>query len=285
MIGISWLGTDGSVWDLRGGPVRITPGGMAGLAMPVLEDQTKATAMQDGQLLTGWRIKPRPVWLPFKFAGSANIDVEGVQRAFWRSMAIGETGRLTVTDSLGATRSIGLRFQDDGGLAYRLDPSVLTDAFGISFVADQPWWEGVPVVRSYSLGQSLTPLGFFGDTGGATPFNITRSQGSTTATINNPGDDTAWIKWEIQGPATAVRLGVDGHYVGGPIAVSLGALLSIESDPRRQLAYLDAVKVTRQLTEIDFAPVPKGASVPLSIDITGTGVVTATIVPRYARAF
>lgn len=281
---MSWTGTDGSVWDLRSGPVRTTIAGIKGLGMPDLSDQTKETAMRDGQILTGWRIKPRAVWLPLRFKDAAATDVEGLQRAFWRSMAIGQTGTLTVTDGAGATRSLKLRFQDDGGLAYRLDPYLITDAIGVTMVADQPWWEGPAVTSFYSLATGGLQT-FFGDGAGATPFYIIAAQGGAASVLANPGDQPAWVEWTVAGPSTSVRLGVDGHFVGGPIVVGAPNLLRIETDPLRQLAFLDGVKITRQLTEVDFAPIPVGASVPVSITIVGTGLVTATIKPRYARAF
>lgn len=283
MIGIKWVGTDGSVWDLRGGPVRTTLAGIQGLAMPEVDDQVRETALMDGQRLTGWKLKPRSVWLPLKFHDVANTDVEGVQRAFWASLAIGQVGTLTITDGSGATRSIDLRFQDDGGVSYGLDPYIWHAPFGITFVADSPWWYGPAQTSYYSLGDTATQT-FFGNGAGAPTFYILPNQGASATTLNNPGDQPAWIEWTIQGPLTAFRLGVDGHFVGGPIAVPTGSLLTIETDPLRQLAFLDGTKVTRQLTEVDFAPIPVGTTVPVSIDVTGLGKLTATIYPRYARA-
>lgn len=283
MLGITWTGTDGSLWDLRGGPVRTSTAGIMGLGLPNITDQTKETALQDGQILTGWRLKPRRVWLPVKFKDAAATDVEGLQRDFWRSMAIGQEGTLTVTDSSGATRSIGLRFQDDGGMAYRLDPYVLSDAVGLTMVADRPWWQGPSLSRSYSLAQAGIKT-FFNDGNGATPFYINAAQGSAATTFTNPGDQPAFVTWTAVGPLTNIRFGVDGHFLGGPINVSATSKLVIETDPLRQIAFLDGVKVTRQLTEVDFAPLPSGVNVPISIAVVGTGLVTGTITPRYARA-
>lgn len=282
-IEIQWMGTDGSVWDLRRGPVRTTSAGIKGLSMPDVQDQTKTTALRDGQRLTGWRLKPRDVWLPLRFKDEAAQDVEGVQRDFWRSMAIGESGTLTVTDSSGAPRSLSLRFQDDGGLSYRIDPYILTDAIGVTMIADQPWWEGPEQVFDYSLADAGVQT-FFGNGAGATPFYILASSGSSAQLIANPGDQPAWPEVTLAGEFLSFRLGVDGRYVGGPIVVGALDTLLVETDPLRQLAFLNGVKVTRELTEIDFAPIPKGASVPLSLDVTGTGRVTVSIKPRYARA-
>lgn len=282
-IGIEWTGTDGSVWDLRGGPVRATTAGIKGLSFPDIDFQTQETALLHGQRLTGWKLKPREVWLPLRFKDEAARDVEGVQREFWRSFGIGLTGTLRVTDNLGAVRSLNLRFQDDGGLAYRIDPSILTDAFGITCVADQPWWEGPAQTTFYSLGDTANQT-FFGNGAGATPFYILPGQGAASSTISNPGDNAAWVEWGLAGPLTQFRLGVSGRYVGGSVNVGAPNLLTIETDPLRQVAYLDGIKVTRQLSEVDFAPVAPGVTVPVDISVTGLGRITATIKPRYARA-
>lgn len=282
MIGITWNGTDGSVWNLRTGPVRLTTAGVKGLGSGNLADQTSETALQDGQRLNGWRLKEREVWLPLHFKDAGAVDVEGVQRAFWQSMAPGQLGTLVVTDGDGATRQLGLRFQDDGGVAYSLDPSVLHEAVGVTLVADQPWWEGPALTTFYGL-EDGTGQSFFGT--GATPFYIGSAQGSGTRTLANPGDQPAWVTWTVSGPTAQVRLGVDGHYTGGAIVVGQGSVLTVETDPLRQLAWLNGVKVTRQLSEVDFAPVPKGATVPIYISVIGTGLVTATIKPKYMRAF
>lgn len=283
-VGIEWTGTDGSTWDLLGGPVRTTAAGIKGLSMPEVEEQGKTTALRDGQRLTGWRLKPRSVWLPLRFKGEAATDVEGIQRNFWRSMAIGETGTLTVTDASGATRSLGLRFQDDGGMAYRTDPYLLSDAFGLTMIADQPWWEGPRVEFAYSISGGGALPTFFGNGSGATPFYIVPAQGGDTDTITNPGDAPLWVEWELQGPFTYFRLGVGGHYVGGSIEAIAGQTLLVETDPLRQLALLDGVKVTRQLTEIDWAPIPRGDPSTLEISVVGAGLVIARVTPRYARA-
>lgn len=284
MTEIVWTGTDGSVWDLRRGPVRFTTAGIKGLGMPDFTDQVRQTALQDGQTLLGWKLKPRDVWLPLRFKDAAAVDVTGMQRAFWASMAIGRQGQLTVTDDDGGVRSLGLRFQDDGGVSYRLDPSILSDAFGITMVADQPWWQGPPVQSSYTQGGAIQT--FFGNGAGATPFYIIAATSGAARTIDNPGDAPAWIEWTLDGPATAFRAGVNGHYLGGPLVVSAGQQLVVETDPLRQVAFLNGDKVTRQLTEIDWAPIPANSTgVPLDLSITGIGLLTATVTPRYARAF
>lgn len=284
MTEIVYTGTDGSVWDLKRGPVRLSTGGLKGLGMPDFSDQVRETALQDGQTLLGYKAKPRTVWLPLKFKGAAEFDVAGVQRSWWAACAYGLYATLTVTDDLGGVRTLSIRFQDDGGIAYSLDPSVQSDAFGLTFIADQPWWQG-PAQSSFYT-QAGTTHTFFGDGAGATPFYIIPATSGAARTIANPGNIPAWVKWTLDPPMTAFRAGVNGHYVGGPIGISAGHELVVETDPLRQLATLDGTTiVTRQLTEIDWAPIPaKATATPLDLSVTGTGLITATITPRYARA-
>jgi hypothetical protein len=46
---------------------------------------------------------------------------------------------------------------------------------------------------------------------------------------------------------------------------------------------LDPVDMSAALGEADFAPIPAGASVPLSLSITGSGAVEALLPTRYRR--
>lgn len=284
MLTIVWTGTDGSRWDLLNGPVRLAAAGVQGFGLPELDEQVKQTALMDGQVLQGWKVKPRNVFLPLRFDDVANTDVEVVQRAFWKSCALGASGTLTVTDASGAVRSIALRVQDDGGLAYSLDPYYRTDVFGVNFIADDPWWYGPTRSTVFSLGTD-TQNTFFNNGAGAPQFYILRSVANSSSTLTNPGEQPAWITWNIAGPMTAFRIGVNSRYISGSFTVASGSTLTIDTNPTRQVAFLNSTKVTRQLTEVDFAPIAASATAPVDIFVNGTGTVTALFRPKYSRAF
>lgn len=289
MLNIQWTDTNGTEWDLVHGPVALMNSGVMGLGMPKTADTVRQTALVHGQTLQSWRLEPRDLFLPITFRDDADLDVNGIQREFWDGLALGEYGTLTVTDSNGGARSIDARFVSDGDVSFTVDPYVNTHAFrpyGVSLVADDPWWRGPIQETSFTLGPEGTST-FFGNGSNATPFYIVKSGGSQSTELINAGEQPAWITWTITGPMTSFVLGVDGNYISGTIEVEAGETLTIETSPLSQIAYLNTgEKVTRYLTEANFAPIPASATpYPVTIDIDGTGIVTAAFSPVYSRAF
>lgn len=281
---IEWLGPDGSQWDILGGPVRLSTGGASGFGMPEFDFFTQETPAGDGQRLTGWRMKPRPVFLPFNFKDAANTDYTGLQRDWWDAWTPGEYGTLRVTDNLGKVRMLEMRFEDDTTLTYDVSPEVYHPPFGINAVADRPYWQGP--VQEFFYSTATDSKDFFGDGAGAPPFYIMQGAGGASSTITNDGDIPAWIELELRGPFTSFRVGIDGNYVGGPVNVGPSDVLRVYTDPLQQYAMLNGTQlVTRQLTEVDFSPVPKRSTVPIDIQVVGTGAITARLHPRYNRAF
>jgi hypothetical protein len=289
MLEINWTDTNGTSWDLVSGPVALMNAGVMGFGMPKTFDTIRQTALVHGQTLQSWRLEPRDIFLPITFQDDADLDVNGIQREFWDGLALGEYGNLQVTDSNGGIRSIDARFVSDGDVAFTVDPYANTHAFrpyGVSLVADDPWWRGPVQSFSFGLGPEGTAT-FFGNGSSATPFYIIKSTGGADSTLTNPGDQDAWITWTIEGPMTSFDLEIDGHHIGGDITVDSGDTLTIETSPLNQIAYLsDGTKVTRDLTSADFAPLPAtGAPVNVGIDVVGTGMITASFSPVYWRAF
>lgn len=288
MLEITWTGTDGSVWDLMSGDVAVRSDGIQGFGMPTSVDTVRATALTHGQVFQSWKLAPRPVFLPLIFRKTAEYDVEGLQRAFWRSCEMGKYGTLTVKDGNGANRSIEMRLVDDGGLSYSYDPyaPVLgSKAFGLNFIADYPYWQGDTVTTTFSLGLEGTAT-FFGNGSGATDFYIVKSTGNTSATLTNFGDVPTYLKWVITAPMTSFDFTVDGHHISGDIALTGSETLTIETEPLSQMAYKDnGDRMTRFLTAADFAPLPVGDAVDVGISVVGTGTATATYRPQFFRAF
>lgn len=289
-LSIVWEGSDGSTWDLLRGPARASVAGIKGLGKPDSDDQVSTTAGKDGQRFRSVRLKPRTVFVPIRFKGDASTDVGGLQREFWRSLRIGRRGRFIVTHPDGQIRTLTARFSDDGNYAYKVNPyTVFTDAIGLTFVADDPWWYGEPVEVAYRLDPSGN-VNFFGGGDPAVvnsgpPFYLSPSSGSQTYEISNPGDTDAWVTWGIGGDAAAFSVGVGTHLVAASVTIPAGSLLEINTDPLAQTALLDGVRVPFQnFTAVDFAPIPEGESQPLAISITGSGTVSARITPRYERA-
>lgn len=289
MLGITWKDTNDVTWDLVNGPVALMNTGVMGLGMPHAADTIRKTALVHGQTFQSWRLEERQLFLPVTFRDAAELDVTGIQRSFWDGLAFGEYGTLSVTDGNGAVRSIQARFQNDGDISFGVDPYSNTHrlkTYGISLVADDPWFRGPEQSFTFGLGPEGTAT-FFGNGSGATPFYIVKSTGGASSTLTNNGDQDAWITWVITGPMTSFDLSIGGHHIAGDIALTGSETLTIETSPLNQIAYKnDGTKVTRYLTSADFAPLPAtGAPVTVDINVVGTGNITAKFSPVYWRAF
>jgi hypothetical protein len=175
------------------------------------------------------------------------------------------------------------------------------DDYGITLVAEQPFWVGEPVVKSF-LGQ-VPPEPFF-EPDGPQVVNIATSYNAANATIDNPGDVESYPRWYVDGETTAASVGVDGFVVDVPFTVPAGHCLVIESDPDLIGATLyeiaagapgkpaervigvdliNPVDKSAELGEADFAPIPPGSQVPLSMVITGPGKVECLLPTLYRR--
>lgn len=231
-------------------------------------------------------------------------------RAFWSTMDPLTTGKWVVTLPDGSERSLWLRFQDDGDHVSEYDPLRRGwEKYGIKLLAEQPFWEGQPMVRSWK-NRVYEP---FFDPNGPELVNIASGSDASTARIDNPGDVESYPRWFVDGEATTATVGVDGVVVNIPFAVPAGKCLIVESDPDligatlydispAQLALdpdkrkkpsdriigvdlLNPVDKTAALGEADFAPIPAGQSVPLSLTIGGAGAVEVLLPTYYRRAW
>lgn len=281
-----WIGWDGSVWELsdwRSG-VFLTQEGVEGLSRPQHTDWTAPLSpFLHGQQHTGHVVNARRVFWPvYLFSDEGSIGWRDRDRDFWRTMHPDMPGIWRVTTG-SLTRELSCRFQDDGGHSYDRDPLRFGWArYGISLVADDPFWTGPAVSQSW---KDEPPTNFFGASGKAPLFHIMSGSRLANATMNNPGDVEAWPVWEVRGPADNVHLGVSGQVVSFPHPIAEGSTLTINSDPTDQTAWLDGEDVTDMLGDYDFAPIPPESPALLSLAVSGTGIVKATIVPRFYRAW
>lgn len=278
-----WVGWDGSSFDLsnRWSPVFLTDGGVEGLSMPPHQAWTGSSPAVHGQYYRGHVVEPRPVFWPlFVYSDGSSEDFLEVDRRLWRSLQPGKHGRWSVTTERGGTRSLSCRFVDDGQHAYTVDPVRRGWAkYGVSLVADVPFWEGAPVSRVWA--QSAVE-DFYAQ---RMPLRIVSGSQLSSARITNEGDLEAWPVWKIKGPLTSVTVGVDGRTVQWDVELTVDDTLVIDSDPAVQMAWANGLDSTHLLGAADFAPIPAGENRPLSLTMAGTGSVEATITPRFYRAF
>jgi hypothetical protein len=158
-------------------------------------------------------------------------------------------------------------------------------SYGITLVAEQPFWEGPAVTRAW---QASEPVPFIGGGPSNPTGGLYISSGSTlgSASMPNPGDEPAWPVWLIHGPTVSVSVGVGGRVIEVPFPLAEGEQLLIDTAPTAQTAIdSDGVERTAELGQVEFAPVPPGESVDLSLTMVGQGVVEAAITPLWHRAW
>lgn len=277
-----WTGFDGSDWDLSD-PTKSLPGlggGVKGLHMPRIDVFKSSTPLVPGVDLTGYSIPERPVYWPLIFQ-SASMEAWRAQHgAFFNSFHPIETGTWTVGSGKDE-RTLPLVGEFDGGYSFVRDPFVSGLALiGLELTAPRPLWRGRPIRRIFGAELGVD----FISPEGAPPFNISPAATYQRASIENPGDEPAYLVWTVNGPTPEVSLGVGGAVIEVPFAIEEGETLVIDTDPAGQYATLDGVDVTRELGFQMFGPVPARGTSPLEIAVTG-GSVIAELTPLYWRAF
>jgi hypothetical protein len=281
---------DGSDWDILSGPVKTTRAGIKGLGMPEPAYQTQTTALTHGQTTDSWKLEARPLFIPLRFR---DADPRGIQREFFRAIQPGKLTRMEVGDGGGGVRSIELKFGDTGTRAQRIDPHIHTEAFGLTMIADDPWWTGNPKAEPLTIEADTTP--FLGKNAGDPPLYFTRSSTESEAiSIQNDGDVEAWPVWRIYGDGDGVTTfygWVDGNVVAGNFQVPIDHVLTITTDPLDQAAILTGPTVTGSgnmgtgFTSIDFSPIEAGKTSRAYATIGGAGHVTLSVTPRYFMAY
>lgn len=295
--GVQW-----SLSDPKSGIVLLP--GVRGLGSVTASRHSTTSPAAAGSRYEGTSVLDREVFWPLHiYSDGGSIDWMLRDRAFWAGMDPKDTGVWTVTHPDGKHRSLTLRFLTDGDHSRAQDPMVRGwDTYGVTLVAEQPYWAGDPVVNSF-IGP-VDPLPFF-EPDGPQLVNIATSYSAANARMDNPGDVESYPRWFIDGDTTAVSAGVGGVVVDVPFAVVYGTCLVIESDPDMIGATLyditvsgapkkpserifgvdliNPIDMTAELGEADFAPVPAGSQVPLSLEITGTGTVEVLLPTLYRR--
>lgn len=292
---MKWKGWDGSEWTLSDpsdGTVMMP--GVRGMSMPPVIHHKAAHASVPGARWRGLTVDSREVFWPLQVYTDAGSQgwVEK-DTAFWRTLDPSQTGTWSVVLPDGRTRTLTLRFVNDGDGVFDTDPVLVGwRNYGITFVADQPFWEAEEINGSWRQGSTLP---FFGGinpkTGGPANFTISAGNTFTKAAMVNPGDVGAYLKWRVYGPVSTASIGIDGRNITLPFAIGAGQVVEIDTDPRAQTAMFGNTggnlntDWTYKLGDIDFAPLPPRGKSALSVSVTGSGSVSASFRPRYYRAW
>ncbi len=290
---VQWTGWDGSVWDLTDyAPHRLAlmAAGVTGLMWPEFSAQVTTSPAMHGQRLQGVATLPRDVWFQVHIWGDGSADFLDLFTRFTRSWSPLRTGVLSVTAG-GYTRSIRLRLNPDAMTLDR-DPvfrgrmmlpiaAIADDPFWVSGWADGDW-DGEDTVEDFLSDDEAYLLW----------ISPALELMFATASISNPGDETAWPVWEVTATTDPFSgtITVDGGTIGLP-TIPAGKTVIIDTDPARgfaDLGHLDVNGVFVKESEADGVlnpydprPVPVGANVPIGFDLTGPGRVKVRIQPRY----
>jgi hypothetical protein len=290
LLGMSWTGSNGTTFELlsNGSPVRAAPG-VRGLTCPEYQLWDSSSPAIAGQNHRGSRVLPRecllPVWV---LSDAGSLAWVGTDRAFAATLHPDLPGVWEVTHPDGIRRRLSCRVVDDGAGPLSLDPTASGWlGYQLTLIADQPYWEGDPIVRQWV---NATPVNFFGGVPGGfgPPFVIGTGSTISGATITNPGEVDAYPVWTIAGPWTTVTVGTAGRTATLTANVPAGQSRIIDTRPDR-LTVVDQAGADR-ISELSatsdlLAPIPAGREVPLSLSMTGTGAVTASMTPLYRRAW
>ena len=281
-------GADGVVWDVtdpRSG-VFLTTDGVRGMGKPDWILHHTVSPVIHGARYHGAVAPQREVMLPlFLYHDGSSAGWTERYRAFMRNMQPDLPVLWTVIHpGSGESRSLTMRFVDDGGDIETQDSRGRGwKRLNLNFVADErPFWEGATVVREWHQSEQVD----FFDPLGSPPFHLSQSLTLGGATVTNLGDEPAWPVWDLYGPMTSATVGVDGRFIDAPIVLAAGESLRINTRPGSKSAYDGTgARRTPELGRREWAVIPAGDSVPLSITMDGTGTVRVSFTPAYHEAY
>lgn len=292
-VAASWLQLEQSILGANGDTILlgdygngyVLGQGVRGLHMPPFEHVYTELAAHPGGEWESMLESKREVFWPLYVYSDNGSDawVENASR-IWKALNPRSEAVWSVRAGQRGTRRLRVRLRSDGNHEYRLDPFWAGwAAYGV-YLDGAPFWEGDPVRRAFI---TEDPPPFTGVDGGP-PFNPALRATISTARISNPGDVDASIVWTVEGPhPDGVSLGFDTYTIDVPFALTEGQTLTVDTRPLRQVALMqDGTDRTADLTPGHDLGVglPPGTEIPLAIEASGTGLITATLTPLYWTA-
>lgn len=288
----TWTGADGSVWRLarEDSGVLLLRGGTRGLYAPTHETYRSDSPALAGSRYRGSRTLAREVFWPLLvYSRTSSQAWTDLDRAFWRTLRADTPGTWSVTLPDGTRRSLACRYEAGGDEAQdELPVRTGYATYGVKLTADEdPYWQGDP--QTYTFANPVTRFPPYPMPGSRNGYVLWLSRGSTIANaiVPNPGDVDTFPLWRVNGPFTTAQVGVGGRIIDIPFALEAGRTLTLDTRPQAYSARLDdGTDLTGRLgVRREFAPIPAGRSITLSLQMQGAGSVTATITPRYERAW
>jgi len=292
---ITWIGVDGSQWNLLRGTegATLAPKPL-GLHLPTWTQQVATAARVPGRAYKGTVYGPRIVDLNIRIGDVRGPFRKGrawrqLDEAFWQSMSPEVPGRLLIRSDTGGYRFLDLRMEAAPDPAYARDPShngVAT--YVVNLVSDSPFWQGFDVSQTFAY--DVVPSNYYGGGAGTRgpPFYISASSSLSSATANNPGDREAYPRWTATGPGT-FTFGTGGHLTTLP-TLAAGQQILINADPNVSSVTDGAGNnFWPFLGAHDFTvPIAAGMNRPLSISVTGATYMATSmqvaLTPLYMKA-
>lgn len=287
---MTWIDGRGNSWTLtKPDSGIILQRGVRGLGAPKFVHYRDQLGASSGSLWRGYRAESREVFWPlYLYSDGNSSDWRAYNAKFWKGMSPGLEGRWVVRAEDGTTRTLRCRYTSGGDEAFELDPVFFGWAkYGIYLQADQPYWEGEPIITTW---QTAEPAFFFGPDRLAPAFHISKPPIPVQATTSNPGDVPAWPVWTLRGPLTSATLGVGSHIISVPFSLGVGDELVIDTRPTAQTAILNGTTdKTGDLGSFGFTKIPAGASVNVVVTINAPSEQVASaslaLTPLYEWAF
>jgi len=289
---ITWLGIDGSSWDLLGGTqgASLAPNA-AGLHLPTWKQQVSTAARVPGRTYKGTVYEARKVDLNINIGDLWDAPRTGrawrqLDEAFWQSMSPEVSGRLLIRSDTGGYRFMDLRLEAAPDPAYQYDPALNgLGTYVVNLEADNPFWKAFDVVRTFAY--DVAPSNYYGGGAGTRgpPFYISASSSLSRATASNPGDREAYARWTATGPGT-FTFGIGGHLTTLP-TLAAGQQIRIDTDPNVS-SVTDAAgnNYWPFLGAHDFTfPIAAGMNRPLSISVTGATYMVTSMQVAFTPLF
>lgn len=292
-IDVKWISHLGVTWDLMRGTEGVTlTSGLESLMLPSFTPKTTRTARAPGRRFHGIDLEEFSAQLGVTVAdtwvsrpdGSFRRGAQwlGLDAAFRESFSPTEPGTLQITSPSGTRRYIG-RLEDLEAESMSPMPDVRgRQSYDISLGADMPLYFGDVVAQDFPFVES-TAENYYGPNNLAPPFYISAGNAAGNAQVLNPGQVETWPTWIIDGPGQAI-VGVGDHMTHVP-ALGAGQRLVIVTDPHRTSVTDEGGNRAWDRMELyDFAPIPVGDQVPISVHIIGGGPganIRLELVPLY----
>lgn len=226
-----WQSAQGERLMLTGstdGPVYLPPGGVTGHMLPPLALADDDTPAMDGGMFRSAKWQPRILGVRLEVAADDQRGWRAAYRGLVRLFKQGE-GRLLCHSIDGDVLYARCRYRSGLEAPTGGDPGArFYGEFVLQLVAHDPWWYAPEQVMTFTVRDPVPafPRQF--------PYTLPEAVAAGVATtVPNPGDESAYPRWTVTGPCSAVTITGDGsRSLTLTHTLSAGKTLTVTTDPR-----------------------------------------------------